>query len=205
MNFSISLLQLLGLSLAPTFVTPQGLNVTAISAINGVSVLECWDLTTPPRSFAGAANYDIGNFENAFVGVIAPRTWIGFAHAPSIQFVSLPKTLQIIQKERPILMESNPVEILIANRFSLVISGLVHIRLPNLTTEAWIQGGKYGFIIAADTIEVSKLGHITEFPGGDDTVIAQFPIAGGVVPEHVVLHEGPCNAGSGIGVAVQKR
>lgn len=80
----------------------------------------------------------------------------------------------------------------------------MHIRLPNSTTEAWIQGGKYGFIIAADTVEVSKLGHITEFPSGDDTVIAQFPVVEGVVPEHVVLHEGPCTAGSGIGVGVGK-
>lgn len=88
MNFSISLLQLLGLSLAPTFVTSQGLNVTAISAANGISVLECWSLTSPPQNARGAANYDIGNFENAFVGVIAPRTRIGYAHAPSIQFVS---------------------------------------------------------------------------------------------------------------------
>jgi hypothetical protein len=86
------------------------------------------------------------------------------------------------------------------NRFSLVVSGLVHIRLPNSTTEAWIQGGKYGIILAADTVEVSKLGHITDFPGGDDTVIAQFPVTGGNVPSHVVLYEGPCGLGSGIGV-----
>ncbi|TID27802.1 60S ribosomal protein [Venturia nashicola] len=88
MNFSISLLQILGLSLAPTSVTPQGLNVTAISAANGVSVLECWSLSSPPQNARGAANYDIGNFENAFVGVIAPRTRIGYAHAPNVQFVS---------------------------------------------------------------------------------------------------------------------
>ena len=82
----------------------------------------------------------------------------------------------------------------------MVISGLVHISLPNSTTEAWIQGGKYGFILAADTKAVSKSGHITEFPGGDDTVIAQFPITGGELPAHVVLYEGPCGLGSGIGV-----
>lgn len=98
-------------------------------------------------------------------------------------------------KKPPLLLIETP-------RFSLVISGLVHIQLPNSTTEAWIQGGKYGFILAADTVEVSKLGHITEFPGGDDTVIAQFPVTGGQVPGHVVLYEGPCTAGSGIGVGI---
>jgi len=80
------------------------------------------------------------------------------------------------------------------------MSGLVHITLPNSTDSAWIQGGKYGFILAADTTEVSKWGHITEFPGGDETVIAQFPLVGGVVPEHVKLYDGACGVGSGIGV-----
>jgi hypothetical protein len=93
MNFSISLLQLLGLSLAPHLVAPQGLNVTAISAINGASVLECWSLATPPKTFAGASNYPIGDFAAAFVGVIPPKTHIGFAHAPSIQYFSFPPCL----------------------------------------------------------------------------------------------------------------
>lgn len=88
MNFSISLLQLLGLSIAPQFVAPQGLNVTAISAINGASVLQCWSLTTPPGNFRGASNYPIGDFSGAFVGVIPPKTHIGFAHAPAIQYFS---------------------------------------------------------------------------------------------------------------------
>lgn len=106
MNFSTSLLQLLGLSFAPAFVTPQGLNVTAISATNGTSNLECWSLSSAPRNARGAANYDIGNFEGAFVGVIPPKTYIGYALAPSIQSVSFPlpktditKTSQLSREE----------------------------------------------------------------------------------------------------------
>jgi hypothetical protein len=71
------------------------------------------------------------------------------------------------------------------------MSGLVHITLPNSDHEAWIQGGKYGFLIAADTKNVSETGHITEFPGAADTVIAQFPFANGL-PQHAFLYEGPC-------------
>jgi hypothetical protein len=80
-------------------------------------------------------------------------------------------------------------------RYSLVMSGLVHISLPNSPHDAWVQGGKYGIIIAADTKDVSKTGHITEFPGGDDTVVAQFSFKGGVLPEHKVLNSGPCSFG----------
>jgi hypothetical protein len=101
MNFSISLLQLLGLSLAPQLVTPQGLNVTAITAINGASVLECWSLTSPPTIARGAANYDIGSFKDAFVGVIAPRTYIGKAWAPAVEYAYFPiKALQTPFKKK---------------------------------------------------------------------------------------------------------
>lgn len=68
--------------------------------------------------------------------------------------------------------------------------------LPNTTasptTEAWIQGGKYGLIIAADTHDVSKHGHITTYPGDSDTVVLQIPFKAGSVPKHTVLYRGPC-------------
>jgi hypothetical protein len=73
------------------------------------------------------------------------------------------------------------------------MSGLVHISLPDSPHQAWVQGGRYGIIIAADTKTVSKTGHITEFPGGDDTVIAQFSFKDGVLPGHTVLYDGPCD------------
>jgi hypothetical protein len=73
------------------------------------------------------------------------------------------------------------------------MSGLVHITLPDSDVEAWVQAGKYGILIAADLKNVSKTGHITEFPGGADTVIAQFGFTGGKIPEHVVLYDGPCS------------
>jgi hypothetical protein len=77
------------------------------------------------------------------------------------------------------------------------MAGLAHIStphsgLPAHLNEVWIQGGRYGMVIAADTKEVAAQGHITEFPGTERTVIAQFPVADNKVPEHNVLHVGPC-------------
>lgn len=66
-------------------VAGQGLNVTAIAAINGSSVLECWNLEGPPFGAAGALNYPLRNSTNAFLGILPPRTYIGQAFAPSVQ------------------------------------------------------------------------------------------------------------------------
>ncbi|KAF2100232.1 hypothetical protein NA57DRAFT_73842 [Rhizodiscina lignyota] len=187
LNFSVELVFLLKmhlLSLLPLFLlsclssaNAQGLNVTAISASGGHSVLECWSLSAPPLSFAGASNYPIGNYEGSYVGVIAPRTHIGQAWAMHPQHGSL-----------------------FHNVFSIFLSGLVHIRLPDSRHEAWVQGGKYGIIIAADTKNLSMTGHVTDFPGNDETVIAELPFAGGMVPDHEVLYAGPCKMKDLIGI-----
>ena len=71
-------------------------------------------------------------------------------------------------------------------------TGLAHITLPNSTHEAWIIGGKNGLIIAADTADVSKVGHISDYPSQEETMSLQIPIADGVAPPHEVLHEGAC-------------
>ncbi|KAF2402080.1 hypothetical protein EJ06DRAFT_529199 [Trichodelitschia bisporula] len=166
MKLNIPTLLLLAL---PTALS-QGLNITAIAAVNGASVLQCWHLAAAPADFASAVNYPLGAgaFSGSFLGVIAPRTVVGKAWAPHVQF-------------------------------SFVLSGLVHISIPDSKQEAWIQGGRYGGIIAADTKDVSLTGHITEFPGGDETLIAQFPMVGNEVPAHEVLYDGACGVGKLIG------
>ncbi|OCL15472.1 hypothetical protein AOQ84DRAFT_278891 [Glonium stellatum] len=143
-------------------------NLTAISFHDNSSRLECWAMAALPKLGAGAVNFPIGDFTGGSIGIIPPHTYSSstIRHAPAVQY-------------------------------SLVLSGLVHIRIPNSTlspeqSEAWIVGGKYGILIAADTVDVSKAGHVTEFPSSDDTVIAQFPIPGNKVPEHRLLYTGPC-------------
>ena len=79
-------------------------------------------------------------------------------------------------------------------QFSIFLSGLVHVTLPNdESLEAYFQAGD--IIIATDMMNVSATGHITDFPGSRDTMIAQFPLVGNVVPEHTVLHSGQCTKG----------
>lgn len=56
--------------------------------------------------------------------------------------------------------------------------------------EVWVTGGKYGLIFA-DDVGTSN-GHLTTFPSGDETVLLTFATGMGAVPEHEVLHEGPC-------------
>ena len=64
--------------------------------------------------------------------------------------------------------------------------------LPNATGEAWVQGGKYGLIIAVDNAAVSIYGHITTYPSDSDTVTLQIIFSNGQIPAHTVLYQGPC-------------
>lgn len=77
------------------------------------------------------------------------------------------------------------------------MAGQVHVRTPNSglaadKNEAWISGGRYGWLIAADTADIAKDGHVTEFPSDEKTIIAQFPLKGNKPPKHSILHTGPC-------------
>lgn len=76
----------------------------------------------------------------------------------------------------------------------IFLSGLAHVTLPESKAEAWIPGGKNGAILALDTADVSRLGHITEYPSGDSTFVMQIPLGAGGVPPHRVLHSGACHA-----------
>lgn len=99
----------------------SALNITAINAANGASILECWRLdnftvsNTPGT--VGALSLFLGSASNASYTVIPPKTNAGLHRAPAAQFVTF-------------------------------LSGLIHITLPNSTDDAWVVGGKYGLIFA---------------------------------------------------------
>lgn len=85
------------------------------------------------------------------------------------------------------------------------MAGEVHITtpssgLPDELNSVRITGGRYGWLIAADTADVAAQGHVTEFPSDERTVIAQFPVKCGKPPEHRLLHEGPCLAEDLVGL-----
>lgn len=80
------------------------------------------------------------------------------------------------------------------NRWVVFTAGYIHVTLPCNTTsqEAWIKGGANGLILATDTAEVSKKGHITTYPSDLTTIGITIPLQDGKVPGHTVLHSGQC-------------
>lgn len=63
----------------------SALNVTALSSRHGYSVLECWQLVSPPTNYMSAVNYVVGNVTEAVWSRIEPRTIVGEAWAPHVQ------------------------------------------------------------------------------------------------------------------------
>ena len=150
-------------------VTTPTLNLSAVAARDGASVFQCWSLpnfkVNEQAGTVGALNLILGPLANASYTVLPARFDGGLHNAPAAQLVVL-------------------------------LSGLLHITLPNVTagptTDAWIQGGKYGTLIAVDTPAVSRYGHRSTYPSDADTVALQIPFAPGEIPRHTVLYEGPC-------------
>ena len=82
----------------------------------------------------------------------------------------------------------------INNRFVVFVTGIATISVPSSPISAYIFGGTWNsLIIATDTAAVSTTGHSTLYDA--DTIILEIPTAGGVVPAHTILHEGPCLIG----------
>ncbi|KAI2632618.1 hypothetical protein GGS26DRAFT_591058 [Hypomontagnella submonticulosa] len=143
------------------------LNVTAIGARDGLSTLECWQTDKPFNTSsqpgtAGTAIATLSNVSNLSYTII-PSDFDGGVHnAPYAQWV-------------------------------VFTSGLAYITLPGGDgTSAIVSGGQFGLIFAADTADVSRKGHRTQYPGITETIALQIPTQDGKVPEHSVLHMGPC-------------
>jgi hypothetical protein len=175
-------------------VTTPSLNITAISASNGASVLECWQLpgfvASAQPGTSGALNLFLGDLSNATYTVIPPRFNGGIHNAPAAQYVTP------LCENVSVTVAYAGKSLTLCGRYVAFLTGLAHLTLPNTTisptTEAWVQGGKYGLIIAVDTGDVSNLGHVTEYPSDANTVALQIPLKGGFIPKHAVLYDGPC-------------
>jgi hypothetical protein len=70
-------------------ITTPTLNLTAIAASQGASVLECWQLpgfvASSGAGTVGALNLFLGDLSNATYTVIPPRFDGGLHHAPAAQ------------------------------------------------------------------------------------------------------------------------
>ncbi|KAL9032075.1 MAG: hypothetical protein Q9180_006712 [Flavoplaca navasiana] len=149
----------------PSHSKPPYLNVTAISAKNGVSTIECWRLAAPFRAsseagVSGASLAQLGEAGNTSYTLIPPKFDGGLHNAPTVQYVAF-------------------------------LSGTAIVSVPN-HPPVTIRGGKEGLIIAADIAAVSKQGHDTKYPCEEQTIAIQIPTGDGQVPPHTVLYAGPC-------------
>ena len=63
--------------------------------------------------------------------------------------------------------------------------------LPHGTDEAFVLGGGNGIIVAVDT---TGTGHNTSYPSSQQTRGLQIPFTNGIIPPHVVLHDGACTS-----------
>ncbi|KJZ73807.1 hypothetical protein HIM_04309 [Hirsutella minnesotensis 3608] len=144
---------------------PEFLNLTAIGASDGRSTIECWQL---------------GPFDKSSQPGTSGTRFLKLGDISTGTYSVLPPDFDGGRHNAP------------AFQYVFFASGLAHITLPNGTDEAWVHGGKHGLIIAADTKEMSKHGHITRYPGKDNTVALQIPIKEGSDLKHKMLHKGAC-------------
>ncbi|KAJ6155132.1 hypothetical protein N7470_005698 [Penicillium chermesinum] len=162
-------LSILLLIVASTLATTEYLNITTLAARNNRSTLECWALepgfkTSTESGTAGSKSLNLGPIGGSSNSTygVIPANFNGGRH-------NAPTAQWVI-----------------------FLSGLAHITLPDSTVEAYVAGGKNGAILALDTADVSKLGHITTYPSSENTVSFEIPLGAEGVPAHRVLYQGPC-------------
>lgn len=169
--------------------SPPKLNLTAISAHNGESTLACWQLDNPftqsnVPGTVGSKSLSLGDIGNSTLSVLPPHFDGGFHNAPTLQYVSPAWNLSLSVEPQNILNLTDPCP-----RYVVFTAGLARVSLYKGSDEVYVQGGKYGVVIAADTADVSKHGHRTEYLSGANTIALQLPVAS---ISHKVLHNGPC-------------
>ncbi|KAI1096278.1 hypothetical protein F5B19DRAFT_438584 [Rostrohypoxylon terebratum] len=151
----------------------QPLNVTALTGKKNVSVLECWQLSTPfvtsnVSGVVGTHTLELGAASNATYTILPIRFEGGLHNAPFKQWVWF-------------------------------ISGIVQLSLPNGTDTALVYGGKYGLVFADDTKDISGWGHEATYPG-DEVIAVSIPTRDNIAPEHSVLHSGACTIDEQVGI-----
>ncbi|KAJ9136570.1 hypothetical protein NKR23_g9717 [Pleurostoma richardsiae] len=163
------------------------LNITAISSRDGYSVLECWQLASVPVEAMSAINYVIsGNTTKATWSVIRPQTTVGEAWAPTVQLSMILNGLIRITAPSPPPSVNSSGYTAIPGSSSPPPQSVAYI-MPGTATSS--------LLIAADMSSTSYLmGHYTEFPSDEETILVQVPFAGNEAPEHSVIYEGPCSS-----------
>ena len=90
------------------------------------------------------------------------------------------------------ILTLSPLTSSVLDRWVSFTAGKAVISLPNSTQTATVYGGREGLILAADTKNVSTLGHRTTYPSNHTTVAIQIPLENNAIPLHSILHPGAC-------------
>ncbi|KAF3763240.1 hypothetical protein M406DRAFT_261022 [Cryphonectria parasitica EP155] len=167
MHVSRCLASLLASAGLQSLATALNLNITAVGAQNGASTLECWTMDTP--------------FSIASTPGIAGSASIVLGDVTNFTYVVIPSGLDGGLHHAP------------SNQWVWFVSGLAYITLPTDETTAAFVSGEFGLIFAADTADVSRLGHRTQYSGITETVSIAMPTTDGMIPSHSRLHYGPCS------------
>ncbi|KAL1872750.1 hypothetical protein Daus18300_004296 [Diaporthe australafricana] len=146
------------------------MNVTAIGAHKNDSRFECWQLDKSPFTASvvtgtvGNAVASLGDVDQISILVGSSGFEGGFHVAPR-------------------------------NQWALVTSGAALITLPDEDESQGFYlsaGWQRGLLFAADTSDVSRRGHGSRYLS--DVILFQIPTKNGGIPDHEILHLGPCSA-----------
>ncbi|KAH8885831.1 hypothetical protein GQ53DRAFT_728421 [Thozetella sp. PMI_491] len=160
-------LQTLVLTLGLTAAAATRLNVTAINAYHGVSVFECWQLYGP--------------FSVSTQPGLQGSTMLQLGDVSNITYNVVSAGLDGGWHNAP-----HP-------QWVFAMAGSAYITVPGSSQGLYITGGAFGILFAADTADISKNGHRSQYVGVDDTVVIQVPTSDGKIPEHTILHYGICH------------
>ncbi|RYP81020.1 hypothetical protein DL770_006010 [Monosporascus sp. CRB-9-2] len=142
-------------------------NITAISARYGNSRIECWQLDS---SFDVSTQPGIAGGGVARLGDVSDITYNVIPAQSDGGWHTAPR-----------------------NQWVAALSGLAYITVPGDESNG-LYATSGDILFVADTANVSRRGHRSQYPGLTETVVLQIPTRHGEVPCHTVLHQGPCNA-----------
>ncbi|KAK8123419.1 hypothetical protein PG999_003337 [Apiospora kogelbergensis] len=173
----------------PIAVHALSLNITAITANGaGSSIFECWSLDAPlvtstQPGLVGAASSFLGDVANMTYSV-TPVSFHNENHnAPYNQ-------------QAPLVHSIGNSALIYLSRWVIPIAGIGIVTLPDdPATDLYITKDiPSGIFFAADTADISHVGHGNLFPGYTSVIIMQIPTLGNKVPKHTVLHAGYCTS-----------
>ncbi|KAK4627360.1 hypothetical protein CLAFUW4_04167 [Fulvia fulva] len=153
--------------------TTPGLNITALDAIDGSSILQCWQLD--PFTVSSTPG-TVGEASNVSYTVIPPRTNAGLHVAPAAQFVVFLSGLIHLT-----LPNSTDEAWVVGGKYGMILAGD--------TADVLGIGGN---VLTIDLCVLGTFGHNTEYPGNEATVAVQVPLAPGMKLNHTVLQEVGC-------------